>query len=1083
MQEHAEKPAEKQGKAPALTQKPQPAAAPPSAESESADPAWAGSPETAAAKESVRQDASAVPASALSDAQVDALGSELNVPTPSQLVAREGGIVGPELVAEMQADPADQELRRRAIGDAYQVVMAGAAVANGQPGAEAAVEQGPPELKQAAQDVAREPAGGSPLPESVRAQMEGQFGEDFSSVQVHVGSATLGAAGAGAATAGEHIHFAPGKFDPETQQGQKLIAHELTHVVQQRGASASGAAHAAASDSAAEHQAEAVGEQVAGGQPALEVGAEAAPAAAAQGIRGTAPADAVHFGEAGVHRGIELEAAGVGEKYDPKKLTPQQRAALEMYAGNFMRDYSQLAAPTPLKILAGLPSTNKGGVVGNAGARTLIDAIVRSIAILELGKDVGKQLVTQKNVGSYEAEHHLDNPMGTSGAGDFITEGPEPKLASKSTPTAIRTTDALGLPVTAPYSTADSATQATHAGSAAPGLQYENPELYKVGEGGLATHLSNSTEHAKNCLLESATLGASPSGRMKLGMGQHIVEDYFSHSNFIEVGLNTYINDALKARREKPGQARKTDAFIDEFGDKQGKAKAGAAVGGGGTERGVHAEFMFVDTLYDQKTPDGKQAITTGTFGGDDSQVSIGHVLLPKLPIIEKAMHKGIDSTFGVVDTAAKAKQKPTWELIKQGLDTQGNEGAAAQVMLEASKSIGLAVPCPSGFHLTYKQVGLPLFGSMDVPNGVDLSYTNVAVADALVTGASTYVDVMERLESLKKAAGLVGLQDAITSIQDTVRAAMQKLFAAIRAKVTELIRQIIVEMYHIDPKQAAHAGVDELTHVAERQMHEKTEKTSIQSRLGKGGDLHGLTEQGDNGKAELERRVGPVRPKHPELPQATHGTRDNPWVTVNALPPSHSEISKDHPPHHHDGDKPEWHAGSAERDKIHGGVEKELDHQSGDGHDHEDHDHESLAEGSSFYGLHRALAVEADRHMMRQMEQVWGAQLIPGKNIDEDDMAIGHGSILAEAKGVAGQAAKQAGKTGLRHAQSDSRVSPALRNRPEVMQLLDLVDYFLSHPTASSWWRKIFDSYISQHAEEVHGAILARNQTRGRRK
>jgi len=46
--------------------------------------------------------------------------------------------------------------------------------------------------------------------------------------------ALVDAMGALAFTHGENIHFAPGHYDPQTPQGQKLLAHELTHVVQQR---------------------------------------------------------------------------------------------------------------------------------------------------------------------------------------------------------------------------------------------------------------------------------------------------------------------------------------------------------------------------------------------------------------------------------------------------------------------------------------------------------------------------------------------------------------------------------------------------------------------------------------------------------------------------------------------------------------------------------------------------------------------------------------------------------------------------------------------------------------------------------
>ena len=76
-------------------------------------------------------------------------------------------------------------------------------------------------------------SGGQALPDQVRAKMETAFGADFSDVRVHIGqeAASLGAI---AYTWGSNIHFAPGQYNPNTIQGQKLLGHELWHVVQQR---------------------------------------------------------------------------------------------------------------------------------------------------------------------------------------------------------------------------------------------------------------------------------------------------------------------------------------------------------------------------------------------------------------------------------------------------------------------------------------------------------------------------------------------------------------------------------------------------------------------------------------------------------------------------------------------------------------------------------------------------------------------------------------------------------------------------------------------------------------------------------
>ncbi|CAK4814091.1 unnamed protein product [Aphanomyces euteiches] len=71
------------------------------------------------------------------------------------------------------------------------------------------------------------------MPEKVQSKMENAFGADFSDVRVHEGNKASDV-GAHAYAQGSDIHFAPGQYDPESQSGQELLGHELTHVVQQR---------------------------------------------------------------------------------------------------------------------------------------------------------------------------------------------------------------------------------------------------------------------------------------------------------------------------------------------------------------------------------------------------------------------------------------------------------------------------------------------------------------------------------------------------------------------------------------------------------------------------------------------------------------------------------------------------------------------------------------------------------------------------------------------------------------------------------------------------------------------------------
>lgn len=80
-------------------------------------------------------------------------------------------------------------------------------------------------------------APGEPLPPALRARMEPGFGHDFARVRVHHDRHAARSAediAAHAYTVGEHIAFAPGRWAPATPDGQRLVAHELAHVVQQR---------------------------------------------------------------------------------------------------------------------------------------------------------------------------------------------------------------------------------------------------------------------------------------------------------------------------------------------------------------------------------------------------------------------------------------------------------------------------------------------------------------------------------------------------------------------------------------------------------------------------------------------------------------------------------------------------------------------------------------------------------------------------------------------------------------------------------------------------------------------------------
>ncbi len=80
--------------------------------------------------------------------------------------------------------------------------------------------------------------GGNPLDHSTRNEMEGGFGNDFEGVRVHTNSDAQQMnkdLNAQAFTHGQDIYFDEGKYNPQTSSGKHLLAHELTHTVQQTG--------------------------------------------------------------------------------------------------------------------------------------------------------------------------------------------------------------------------------------------------------------------------------------------------------------------------------------------------------------------------------------------------------------------------------------------------------------------------------------------------------------------------------------------------------------------------------------------------------------------------------------------------------------------------------------------------------------------------------------------------------------------------------------------------------------------------------------------------------------------------------
>jgi Domain of unknown function (DUF4157) len=174
----------------------------------------------------------------LTQRAVGALGASSPQAQPSDFNRLLGQLDG---AASAQAEVLRQLQRR--YGNSYVGRVIRCKVAENRPHADD--RAGKAQLKGASQAAAPvdgamgqlESAAGQPLDPPTRTWMESRFGRDFADVRVHQDESAAQAARAlraHAFTIGPDIYFGAGRFQPDAGEGRKLLAHELTHVVQQR---------------------------------------------------------------------------------------------------------------------------------------------------------------------------------------------------------------------------------------------------------------------------------------------------------------------------------------------------------------------------------------------------------------------------------------------------------------------------------------------------------------------------------------------------------------------------------------------------------------------------------------------------------------------------------------------------------------------------------------------------------------------------------------------------------------------------------------------------------------------------------
>ena len=112
-------------------------------------------------------------------------------------------------------------------------------------------------------------SGGKALDTQTQRQMGPRFGHDFSQVRIHTdthAAESARALGANAYAVGNNIVFGPGHYAPGTREGDRLLAHEMTHVVQQAKHGTGDTSLTSQKEDASEQEAEALASQVVQGR-------------------------------------------------------------------------------------------------------------------------------------------------------------------------------------------------------------------------------------------------------------------------------------------------------------------------------------------------------------------------------------------------------------------------------------------------------------------------------------------------------------------------------------------------------------------------------------------------------------------------------------------------------------------------------------------------------------------------------------------------------------------------------------------------------------------------------------------------
>jgi len=765
------------------------------------------------------------------------------------------------------------------------------------------------------------------------------------------------------------------------------------------------------------------------------------------------------LGESGVHRRIEFEAWDVD---DPdlfnhpclpfNRLSNLQKHALHTYSGNWMRDFSQVFVP---RVIDGITNSPKryslmdiiehnrgrahsaGGILRSGrdaismagrwigrvrpitdrqGVEILVTNVLKALATLKFGIDIGNNIITPNNLLQYKPEDHIDNIAGFTW-GDVLVKLDGEYVSG----------NAINPDTNQPPNGLVQARERDFPSRAFTGTQLDNAKLFNVGPLGLSFHIYNSSEFAKE-LFEKAknpphsrTSSPEIDALRYFGTGLHIIEDYFAHSNFIEVALNSAFNNNpdFNIPDSISNRFRSVDTLFTRPPD----------------------TFIPISQFPQSLMPIPLQSITTGTFGTDDTMVSISYALLP---LVSNFFHKidefideflaltpipdNISSWQGFVNGMDKPREARAMELLIQGIDAAGYEFEVPTLETRRAPDVLRDLMLDESLHpelrITLAQINIEFYAAASKIElgfhcllGMKLPWVNSAgrwkkLSDIL----SEFVAVRRELGGTKICLDHVA-NTLLLGLPRTIGLALDFLnFIApyVKRAIKEIIFFIIERILGFDPRDLRNLltteDLNNLSTQFKALLMEKANslkaRSSLQIRTTNTGDL--LPHLGNH-------RVIPYTPR-------------------DQFPPSHSEISKDHP--------------------------------------HSTH-------RSPFYEIHHNLARHAVKHISYLMHETWANSNNPARIVNNTDTLLdGLVPGLEELTNLADR--EHIKKVTEKNFLSRVNITRNLRPAPDsdLNKIFKAVDLYISHPEASNWWHETIKEEMRLRWPILAQDIHARNQT-----